>query len=111
MLTPIRNKLKDGGSIEYKSLIYKITHLKVLNENYENGYKEGITVEIFGKKIYENITSKEIQLNELIVYEQYDGKPYNPNTYCCKTDKIFKRIKTETKDAKILDISKMTNIF
>ena len=32
MLIPIPNRIKDGGSIEYKAILYKITKVHRLNE-------------------------------------------------------------------------------
>ena len=104
-LTPIKSNIKDEGTIVYKSLTYKITRLKKLDKNYKNGYKEGTIIEILGNKIYENISTKEETSKELIIYYTEDGNLYNPTTNCCKTSEVYKTIKTETKNAQILDIS------
>lgn len=55
VLLPIPMHLKDGGTVEYKSLIYKITKVRRLNNNSKNGYDNGIIVEILGIKIYDNV--------------------------------------------------------
>lgn len=58
-LFPIRSQLKDGGTIEYKALLYKVSkvHSLALLEEMENGktYNEGIIVEILGFEIYNNV--------------------------------------------------------
>lgn len=59
LLFPIRYQLKDGGTVEYKALLYKVSkvHSLTLVEEMENGkyYNEGIVVEIFGFEIYNNV--------------------------------------------------------
>ena len=41
LLIPIPNRLKDGGSIEYKTLFYKYTKIHRLNEKSSTGYEDG----------------------------------------------------------------------
>lgn len=57
LLFPIRMRYLDGGSVAYQSLvgIYRVTdwHQMLPLEEGE-GYKEGITVELFGMSIYNN---------------------------------------------------------
>lgn len=55
LLVPIRYVLKDGGTIVYQSLIYKITSYHSLDERYESGYLEGTEFELLGFSIYKNI--------------------------------------------------------
>lgn len=55
LLVPIPLRLKDGGSIEYKALLYTITKYHKLDSNSETGYKDGIGIEILGMKLYSNI--------------------------------------------------------
>lgn len=55
LLIPIPLNLKDGGSTEYKALLYKITKVHRLNEKSITGYEEGWQVEILGFKIYNKI--------------------------------------------------------
>ena len=51
-LMPIPNRLKDGGSVEYVSLVYKITKVHRLNALSITGYEDGWIIEIFGVEIY-----------------------------------------------------------
>ena len=51
---PIPNRLKDGGSIEYISLVYKITKVHRLNALSITGYEDGWIIEILGFEIYNN---------------------------------------------------------
>ncbi len=62
LLFPIRHQLKDGGTVEYKALVYKISKVKKLisiEEMEQEGkikeYDHGIVIEIFGKEIYNNV--------------------------------------------------------
>lgn len=54
-LFPIPMHLKDGGTIEYKAIAYKISKVHRLNMNAETGYDNGIIVEILGFKVYDNV--------------------------------------------------------
>lgn len=54
ILIPIPNKLKDGGSIEYRSFVYKITKIHRLNELSTTGYEEGWMIEILCFVIYDS---------------------------------------------------------
>ena len=61
LLFPIRNQLKDGGSIQYKSLTYEITkvHSLMPEEAEKTGkvkpYNDGYVIKILGIEIYNNV--------------------------------------------------------
>lgn len=55
LLSPIPQHLKDGGTVEYKSLIYKISIVHRLNEYSETKYDDGVIVEILGLQVYNNL--------------------------------------------------------
>lgn len=62
LLFPIRNQLKDGGTVEYQALVYKVSKVKRLisiEEMEQEGkikeYDQGIIVEILGFEIYNNV--------------------------------------------------------
>lgn len=60
MLIPISiRRLKDGGSVEYKAILYKITKIHRLNEQSEDGYERGWVINILGIQVY-NKTNIEI---------------------------------------------------
>lgn len=62
LLFPTKLYLKDGGSVEYKSLTYNITKVHRLisdEEAEEQGkitpYEDGLQVKVFGIKVFDNI--------------------------------------------------------
>lgn len=56
LLFPISKKLNDGGTVEYKALLYSVTkYHKLAPENSEKEYIDGIEIKILGKEIYNNI--------------------------------------------------------
>ncbi len=62
IMFPIRTQLKDGGTVEYKSLTYKISKVKRLiseeeaeKEGKVQNYDRGIIVELFGFEIYNDV--------------------------------------------------------
>lgn len=59
---PIRNQLKDSGTVEYKALVYKVSRVKRLipiKEMEQEGkikeYDQGIVIEILGFEIYNSV--------------------------------------------------------
>jgi len=56
LLFPIRNQLKDGGTVEWKSLTYSIAKVHSIYsvEGYPMGYKDGIVIKLFNMTIYNN---------------------------------------------------------
>lgn len=61
-LFPIRNQLKDGGTVEYRALLYKISKVHSLisieemeREGKIKQYDDGIIIEILGFEIYNNV--------------------------------------------------------
>lgn len=51
MLIPVPIRLKDGGSIEYKAILYKYTKIHRLNEKSSTGYEDGWELKILGVHI------------------------------------------------------------
>jgi len=65
LLIPIPMKLKDGGSIEFKAILYKITKYHRLSSTEEDvKYIDGIAIEILGKEIYNNTSKSDIKEKE-----------------------------------------------
>ena len=51
MLVPIKDKLYDGGSTEYRALLYKYTKIHRLSEKSYTGYEDGWELRILGIKV------------------------------------------------------------
>jgi len=51
LLIPIPMRLKDGGSVEYKTLVYKYTKIHRLSEQSSTGYEDGWELEMLGKRV------------------------------------------------------------
>ncbi len=55
MLIPMRIQYKDGGTIDYKAMLYTVTkHHALTVEDYHTGYRTGTTVRILFWNVYEN---------------------------------------------------------
>ena len=63
LLIPIPMKLRDGGSIEFKAILYTITkyHRLTVKENGEAQYIDGIGIEILGMEVYNNTDKSEVK--------------------------------------------------
>lgn len=57
MIIPIPFKLKDGGSVEYKAILYKVTKYHMLNPESTKGYDDGWQIKILGITIYDKINT------------------------------------------------------
>ena len=58
LTVPIPKHLKDGGSVEYKAILYKVTKvhsLKNIKEDSKGKYAEGLIIQIFGFEVYNNV--------------------------------------------------------
>lgn len=55
LLCPIPLRLKDGGTVKYRALLYSISDVHRLAPSSANGYEEGIIVEILGMQVFNNV--------------------------------------------------------
>ena len=54
-LIPIPMKLKDGGSIEYKAILYSVTKIRRINTQSMTGHETGWEIKVLGFQIYNNV--------------------------------------------------------
>lgn len=59
LLVPIPRYLNDGGTIEFQALLYTVTKYHKLDESAENGYVDGIGIEILGMEVFNSTKSPE----------------------------------------------------
>jgi len=64
LLVPIPMRFKDGGSIKFQALLYSITKYHRLDEFTENGYVDGIRIEILGVEIFNSTEYSETETAE-----------------------------------------------
>ena len=56
LLTPIPFRLKDGGTVEYKALLYSVQNVHRLNPDPQGEeFIEGTIIEILGIEIFNNV--------------------------------------------------------
>ena len=70
LLIPIPTKLRDGGSTEYKALLYTVTKYHELvpaSENGEEQYLDGTSVKILGMEVFNNKEDASVENNENVV--------------------------------------------
>lgn len=81
LLFPIRSVLKDGGTIEWKSLTYSISKVHSLYsvDGYPMGYKDGIIIKLFNMTIYNN-TKNNLTEEFVIVDTSKDIKDFACDT-------------------------------
>lgn len=103
MLIPIPMKLKDGGSTEYKAILYNVTKVHRINTQSSTGYETGWKIKILGFQIYNkvNIDVKtinqdsddniEVYRNKYLKIEKYKyhNEPRYTKYYEAKNLEIF----------------------
>lgn len=55
LLVPIPSHSRDGGTVEYRALTYKISKVHRLTGDLEKKYKDGTIIEILGFEVYNNV--------------------------------------------------------
>lgn len=55
LLFPIPLRLKDGGTVKYQAVLYSISDVHRLDPDSEDGYQDGVIIEILGMKVYSNL--------------------------------------------------------
>lgn len=76
MLIPIPVRLKDGGSVEYKAVLYKYTKIHRLSEKSYTGYEDGWELKILEIHVGEKIDThtKNIQVEIEPTYKDIQNK-------------------------------------
>ena len=55
-LIPIPLRLKDGGTVEYKALVYSVSRVhRLAPVKAEKEYEEGIIIKVLGIEVYNNV--------------------------------------------------------
>lgn len=55
LLVPIPMHLRDGGTVEYTALLYKVSKVHKLTGDLEKMYENGTIIEILGMEIFNNV--------------------------------------------------------
>ena len=62
LLIPVPMRLKDGGSVEYKAMLYTVTDVHRIRPTpssvWEENFEEGIIIEILGREVFNNVDSR-----------------------------------------------------
>lgn len=59
LLFPIKLGYKDGGTVEYKAIVYSVTDYHSIHSA-EGEYRVGYTIEIFGLEVFDNTRIEKI---------------------------------------------------
>lgn len=105
MLIPIKHKLWDGSSIEYRAILYKYTKIHRLNEKSFMEYETGWELKILGVHVAGEITLKpnlfdRSEIIKVVIddYSQYKNNyEYTDKDIIDKIYNLFKDLKTNVK--------------
>lgn len=59
LLIPKKSMFWDGGTVEYKAALYKITKYHRIDQDSESGYNEGLEIEVLGFMLYDSFIEKQ----------------------------------------------------
>ena len=55
LLTPIPMRLKDGGTVVYNAVLYRVDKVHARNETFDDGHRDGTIVTVLGIEVYNNV--------------------------------------------------------
>ena len=55
LLIPIPMRLRDGGSVEYRAILYKVVDVRRIDAQSPDGYIDGTVVEVLGMEVYRDV--------------------------------------------------------
>ena len=55
LLSPITLYAKDGGTVIRKAVLYSYTNKHTINRNADDGYVDGVIIEILGIEVYNTV--------------------------------------------------------
>ena len=59
LLIPVPVRMKDGGSVEYKAMLYTVTDVHRIRPTpssvWEDNFEEGIIIEILGREVFRRV--------------------------------------------------------
>lgn len=55
LIVPIPMRLKDGGSVRYRALLYEVTKYHQLDFDSQSGYNDGWGIKVLGMEVYNSI--------------------------------------------------------
>ena len=55
LLIPIPMRLRDGGSVEYRAILYKVVDMHSIDAQSPDGYIDGTVVEVLGMEVYRDV--------------------------------------------------------
>ncbi len=86
LLIPIPIHLKDGGTVEYRALTYRISKIHRINLK---GFEEGIIIKILGYKVYDNVKFKDNSPTNKEDTKKDDNEKKLPQAYINDDNTIY----------------------
>lgn len=92
MLIPIKDRLYDGGSIEYKAILYKYTKIHRISQTSSTGYEDGWELKILGKQVGGEINTYVLAEHKISIKSNDKIIDANTGSFCYKNGSCIDKV-------------------
>lgn len=92
MLIPIPMRLKDGGSVEYRAVLYKYTKIHRLSERSTTGYEDGWELKILGIYVGGEVNTYVLAEHKISIRSNDKIVDANTGSFCYKEGTCLDKI-------------------
>ena len=92
MLIPIKDRLYDGGSTEYKAILYKYTKIHRISQTSSTGYEDGWELKILGKQVGGEINTYILAEHKISIKSNDKIIDANTGSFCYKNGSCIDKV-------------------
>ena len=92
MLMPIKDRLYDGGSTEYKAILYKYTKIHRISQTSSTGYEDGWELKILGKQVGGEINTYVLAEHKISIKSNDKIIDANTGSFCYKNGSCIDKV-------------------
>lgn len=92
MLIPIKDRLYDGGSTEYKAILYKYTKIHRISQTSSTGYEDGWELKILGKQVGGEINTYVLAEHKISIKSNDKIIDANTGSFCYKNGSCIDKV-------------------
>ena len=92
ILIPIKDRLYDGGSTEYKAILYKYTKIHRISQTSSTGYEDGWELKILGKQVGGEINTYVLAEHKISIKSNDKIIDANTGSFCYKNGSCIDKV-------------------